>query len=95
MLGSCDRFQRSVAVLASEVVRGLLSRVENTSFAGEGRSRAALCAEAGAWTNCCDTASWRSSLPVRAARRLMRLRSNSQSGRCVQRNDIDLVIKRA
>ncbi len=68
--GPHDRLQRSLTVPACEVIHGVLSRIQSAPLAGQGHAGTAARAPAGSGTRGSDTASWRPSSPVRAARGL-------------------------
>jgi len=68
--GPRDRFQRSLAVPACEVVRDVLSRIQNAPLIGQGLAAIAGCAAARAWTDRSYPASRRSPSPIRTARSL-------------------------
>ena len=68
--GSCDHVQRSGAVPVRKNIHGILSRVQNTSLAGQGLAGAASRSVARSRTNRCYPASGRPPSPLRTARSL-------------------------
>ena len=68
--GPHDRLQRSHTVPACEVILGVLSRIQSAALAGQGHAGTAARAPARTGTRGSDTASWRPSSPLRAARGL-------------------------
>ena len=69
-LDHVDRLQPSLFVPAHEIFPGVLSRVPDPPVPGKGRAGTEARATVGTRSRCRDTASWRASSPVRAARRL-------------------------
>ena len=63
-------FNEASLVPAREIFPGVLSRVPDAPLTGQGRAGTEARAPAGTRSRCCDTASRRTSSPVRAARRL-------------------------
>ena len=66
--GPRDRLPCSRSVPAHEIVRALLSRIQDEPLAGQAHAGTAARAPGGTRTRRCHTASWRSSAPVPAAR---------------------------
>jgi hypothetical protein len=81
---SRDRLQPSLFVPAHEIFPGVLSRVPDAPGPGQGRAGTEARATAGTRSSCRDTASWRASSPVRAARRLNSVFASTQIRPCEQ-----------
>jgi hypothetical protein len=60
----------NLGVPAREIIPGVLSRIQDAPLAGQGRARTSACALARRRRRRCNTASWRASPPLRAARGL-------------------------
>jgi transposase InsO family protein len=56
--------QRGFPIPAREVLPGVLSRIQDAPFAGQGSAGTAIRATAGVWAGRCDSTSGRSSPPV-------------------------------
>jgi hypothetical protein len=83
------RFQRSVPVPACEVVRDVLSRIQNSPLIGQGLAGITGCAAARARTDRSYPTSRRSPSPVRTARSLKLLsRFPCATGTSVNRIDL-------
>jgi hypothetical protein len=65
-----DRSQRDLTIPAREVLRGVLSRIQDVPLTGQGHTGTAARAAAGTRSRRCHTASWRTSSPLRATRSL-------------------------
>jgi hypothetical protein len=78
----------------AQMLSGVISRVAHAPVTDQGRAGTEVRATAGTRSRCRDTASWRASSPVRAARRLKSVVASRQILPCEQFRPVPLLQKR-